>query len=51
MFSTAVILFIVWLLVFFAFHVTGSLTHVLLVASVIVLVRGLIRRRTARTPP
>ena len=51
MFSTAVILFIAWLLVFFAFHVTSSLTHGLLVASVIVLVLGLIRRRSTRTRP
>ena len=48
MFSAAVILFILWLLVFFAFHATSALTHVLLVASVIALVLGLLRRRSAR---
>jgi hypothetical protein len=48
MFSVAVILFIAWLLVFFALHATSSLTHVLLVAAVIVLVVGLVRRRSSR---
>jgi hypothetical protein len=51
MFSAAVILFILWLLVFFAFHVTNALTHILLVASAIAIVLGLLRRRSARTPP
>ena len=45
MFSIAVVLLILWLLVFFAFHVTSGLIHVLLAAAVIIFVVGIIRRR------
>ena len=45
MFSIAVVLLILWLLVFFAFHVTSGLIHLLLAASVIIFVVGIIRRR------
>jgi Family of unknown function (DUF5670) len=39
-----VILLILWLLGFFAFHVGGGLIHVLLLAAVVALVLGLVRR-------
>lgn len=45
MFSIAVILFILWLLGFFAFHLTTSLIHVLLAASVLAVAVGFLRRR------
>jgi hypothetical protein len=50
MFSIAVILFILWLLAFFAFHVTSAAIHVLLAASAAALVAGFLRRRAARAP-
>ena len=49
MFSIAVVLLILWLLGFFAFHVTNSLIHVLLAAAVIAVVAGFIRR-SGRAP-
>jgi hypothetical protein len=39
-----VILLVLWLLGFFAFHVTSGLIHIVLVVAVIVLILGLIRR-------
>ena len=39
------ILVVLWLLGFFAFHVAGGLIHLLLVVAVIVLVLHLIRGR------
>jgi hypothetical protein len=39
-----VILLILWLLGFFAFHVGGGLIHLLLLAAVAALVLGLVRR-------
>jgi hypothetical protein len=45
MFSIAVVLLILWLLGFFAFHVASGLIHVLLAASVIIFVVGMLRRR------
>lgn len=45
MFSIAVVLLILWLLGFFAFHVASGLIHVLLAASLIVFVVGMLRRR------
>lgn len=50
MFSLAVVLLILWLLGFFAFHVTNAAIHVLLAAAVVVLAAGFIRRRAARAP-
>ena len=44
MFSIAVVLLILWLLGFFAFHVTSSMIHLILVIAVIVLILGLVRR-------
>lgn len=38
-----VVLLVLWLLAFFAFHV-GGLIHLLLLAAVIALVLGLVRR-------
>jgi hypothetical protein len=49
MFSIAVVLLILWLLGFFAFHVTNSLIHVLLAAAVVAVVAGFIRR-SGRAP-
>ena len=46
MFTVAVVLFILWLLGFFAFHVTSALIHVLVVASLICVAAGFIRRRS-----
>jgi hypothetical protein len=39
-----VILLILWLLGFFAFHVTSGFIHLVLVIAVIVLILGLVRR-------
>jgi hypothetical protein len=39
-----VILLVLWLLGFFAFHVAGGLIHILLIIAVIALVVHLIRR-------
>jgi hypothetical protein len=50
MFTVAVVLFILWLLGFFAFHVTSALIHVLLAASLVSVVAGFIRRRSDRSP-
>jgi hypothetical protein len=43
--TLAVILLILWLLGFFAFHVGGGLIHVLLVIAVIVVIWNLITGR------
>ena len=43
----AIVLFILWALGFFAFHVAGSLIHLLLVVAVIVIVVNLLRGRGA----
>jgi hypothetical protein len=45
--TIAVILFILWLLGFFAFHVGGGLIHALLVIAVIVVIWNLIAGRRA----
>jgi hypothetical protein len=50
MFSLAVILLILWLLGFFAFHVTSSVIHVLLAAAVVAVIAGFIRRGSGRPP-
>lgn len=39
-----VILLVLWLLGYFAFHVTSGLIHLILVVAVIVLILGLVRR-------
>lgn len=43
--TLAVILFILWLLGFFAFHVAGGLIHILLVVAIIVVIFRLISGR------
>ncbi len=43
--TIAVILFILWLLGFFAFHVAGGLIHILLVIAIIVVIFRLITGR------
>lgn len=45
--TIAVILFILWLLGFFAFHVAGGLIHLLLVLAIIVVIVNLIQGRRA----
>jgi hypothetical protein len=39
-----VVLLVLWLLGFFAFHLFGGLIHLLLLAAVVVLVLGLLRK-------
>jgi hypothetical protein len=39
-----IVLFVLWLLGFFAFHVGGGLIHLLLLGAVVALVLGLARR-------
>ena len=43
--TIAVILFILWLLGFFAFHIAGGLIHILLVIAIIVVIFRLITGR------
>jgi uncharacterized protein DUF5670 len=45
LYTLAVILLILWLLGFFAFHVGGGLIHLLLVIAIIVIVVRLIQGR------
>jgi hypothetical protein len=45
--TIAVILLILWLLGFFAFHVAGGLIHLLLVIAVVVVIWNLIMGRRA----
>jgi hypothetical protein len=42
-----VVLLVMWLLGFFAFHVAGGLIHILLIVAVISLVMHFCRRSTA----
>lgn len=41
-----VALFALWLLAYFAFHIASGLIHLLLLAAVVALVIGLVRRTT-----
>lgn len=43
--SIAVILFVLWILGFAVFHVTGGLIHILLVVAVIVVIYQLVTGR------
>jgi hypothetical protein len=43
--TIAIILFILWALGFFAFHVAGGLIHLLLVVAVIVIIVNFVRGR------
>lgn len=43
--TIAIILFVLWALGFFAFHVAGGLIHLLLVIAVIVIIVHLIQGR------
>jgi hypothetical protein len=43
--TIALILFVLWALGFFAFHVAGGLIHLLLIIAVIVIVLHLVRGR------
>jgi hypothetical protein len=45
--TIAIIILILWLLGFFAFHVAGSFIHLLLVIGVIVLIVHFVRGRPA----
>ncbi len=42
LFTIAIILFILWALGFFAFHIGGGLIHILLVIAIIVIVYRLL---------
>jgi hypothetical protein len=43
----AAVLIVVWLLAFFAFHVSTSLIHILLVVGIVILLVHLFRGRAA----
>ncbi len=45
MLSVAIVLLILWLLGFFAFHVASPLIHLLLAAAMIAFIVGMLRRR------
>ena len=45
MLAIAIILFVLWALGFFAFHVAGGLIHLLLVVALVVFVVNLVRGR------
>ncbi len=47
LYTIVVVLLILWLLGFFAFHVAGGLIHLLLVIALVVFVFQLIRGRRA----
>jgi hypothetical protein len=47
LYTLAVILLVLWLLGFFAFHIGGGLIHLLLVIAVVVIVIQLITGRRA----
>ena len=47
LFTIAVILVVLWLLGFFAFHVAGGLIHLLIVAAVIIVLYQLLTGRRA----
>jgi len=47
LFTLFVILLVLWLLGFFAFHIAGGLIHLLLIVALISLVMHLFRGRTA----
>ena len=47
MLAIAVVLFVLWALGFFAFHVAGGLIHLLLVIALVVFVVNLVRGRRA----
>ena len=47
MLATAIVLFVLWALGFFAFHVAGGLIHILLVIALVVFVVNLVRGRRA----
>ncbi|HEY7114426.1 MAG TPA: lmo0937 family membrane protein [Thermoanaerobaculia bacterium] len=42
--TLVVVFFALWLLAYFAFHVASGLIHLLLLAAVVALVFGLVRR-------
>jgi hypothetical protein len=47
LYTIAVVLIILWLLGFFAFHVMGGIIHILLVIAVIMIILNLVRGRRA----
>ena len=47
MLAIAIVLFVLWALGFFAFHVAGGLIHLLLVIALVVFVVNLVRGRRA----
>ena len=47
LYTIAVVLIVLWLLGFFAFHVGSGLIHILLVIAVIMIIWNLVRGRRA----
>jgi hypothetical protein len=47
LYTVAVILFVLWILGFLAFHIGGGLIHILLVVAVVVVVYQLVTGRRA----
>ncbi|MCJ7801323.1 MAG: lmo0937 family membrane protein [Candidatus Marinimicrobia bacterium] len=47
LYTIAVVLVVLWLLGFFAFHVGSGLIHILLVIAVIMIILNLVRGRRA----
>jgi hypothetical protein len=45
LYTIAVVLIIMWLLGFFAFHLMGGIIHILLVIAVIMIILNLVRGR------
>lgn len=48
LFLIALVLFVLWLLGFFAFHIAGGFVHILLIVAVIVVLWHLITGRRGR---
>ena len=48
LYTIAIVLLVMWLLGFFAFHVGSGLIHILLVIAIIMVVINLIQGRRAR---
>lgn len=45
--AVAVVLFILWLLGFFAFHIAGGLIHILLIIAIIAIIVHFVQGRRA----
>lgn len=45
--AVAVVIFILWLLGFFAFHIAGALIHILLIIAIIAIIIYFVQGRSA----